>query len=165
MKFQMVPLVNANTFAARLGSGTGAANHYVEATEKGKFVKFVGESRYVLAAAGDEIEGQISSINTASADGYSLGALTDPVGAGKFMTVTFDGLQGTPGTGTVALGTYVVVGSVVAKDTALTIPPRVTQATTQASAKATPYAWRVVSHGTAGTGAVGTTGTIMRVGA
>jgi len=165
MKFQMSELVNASVFTARLGAGSGAANYLVDTKERGKFVKFGGESRYVLAAAGDEIEGYIVQVDTAPSDAFSTGGVSDCVGPNKFKRVTFDGLQATPGTGVVAIGAYVVVGTVVAKDTALTEPARVTQATNQATAKATPFAWRVVSLGSIGTGAVGTTGLIQRVGA
>ena len=74
-----------------------------------------------------------------------------------YKEVTFDGLQATPGTGTVAIGDYVVTGTVVAKGTALTGQLKVTKATSQ-----TPGAYkaRVVSLGQAGTGAVGTVGTV-----
>lgn len=158
-KFQMKPIVGTEAFTARLGAGTGSGNFLTDPTEKGKFVKLVGESRYDLAAVGDEIEGQISSINAASQDNYSVGAVIRD----KYVGVTFDGLQGTPGTGTIAVGDYVLVGTPVVKGTALTVPPKVVKATTQASAKSTPFAARVVSLGSAGTGAVGTTGVIELV--
>jgi len=78
------------------------------------------------------------------------------------LNVTFDGLQATPGTGAVAIGDYVVTGTPVAKDTALTGYPKVCKAT--AVGTAIIFKWRVVSLGTAGTGAVGTTGVIEFVG-
>jgi len=74
--------------------------------------------------------------------------------------VTFDGLQGTPGTGVAAIGNVVVVGTVVAKDTALTANPKVCVATTPANVV---HKYRVVSLGSAGTGAVGTEGVIQRI--
>lgn len=157
-KFMMTELVNTSTFiTARLGAGTGAANNLDDIMERGKFVKLIAESRYGFAAAGDEIEGVIDSVNTATADAYSIGS----VRIGGNMSVTFDGLQATPGTGAVAVGDYVLVGTVVAKGTALTGPAKVTKATTQATAKSSPFAARVVSLGSAGTGAVGTTGVIQ----
>jgi len=165
MKFQMTELVGASVFTARLGAGSGAANYLVDIKERGKFVKLVAESRYGLCAVGDEIEGWIVQVDTTSSDAFSTGGVADPVGPNKFKKVTFDGLQATPGTGVVAIGDYVLCGTVVAKDTALTESARVVKASTQASAKATPFAWRVVSLGTAGTGAVGTAGLIQRVGA
>lgn len=143
----------------RLGSGSGTANQLTE-TEVNKFIKLVGPDRYDLAAAGDEIEGYILTVEAGTSAGFSIGgaALHE-----DYLEVTADGLQATPGTGTIALGDYVVVGTVVAKGTALTGFRRVTKATNQAAAKASPFAWRVVSLGTAGTGAVGTTLTIQKV--
>lgn len=158
-KFRMTELVDlANVLTARLGAGTGAANH-VSDKEVGKLVKLVGESRYNLCAVGDAIEGRVSSVETATLDDYSIGGVMDE---GNFE-VTFDGAQATPGTGTLAVGDYVVCGTVVAKGTALSAPARVCKATDQAAAQAAPFRWRVVSLGTAGTGAVGTTGVIRRV--
>lgn len=154
----------------RLGAGTGAANN-VTSKEVGKPVKFVGESRFDLCAAGDPIEAVVVAVENATQDGYSIGSI---VGEG-YKAVTFDGLQATPGTGTVAVGDYVVTGTVVAKDTALSGPMKVCKATQQPGAvpadltaaglqaRNAVYAWRVVSLGTAGTGAVGTTGLIERV--
>lgn len=158
-KFLMTELVDlAKVVTARLGAGTGSAN-WLSDKDVGKFMKFVGESRYALAVAGDEIEGRLSSVNTATLDNYSIGGICTE---GRFE-VTFDGLQGTPGTGVVAVGDYVVCGTAVARGTALTVPARVCKATTQADAKNSPFCWRVVSLGAAGTGAVGTTGVIARV--
>lgn len=163
-KFQMTQLVNTSVFTARLGAGSGAANHLDDVTERKKLVKLVGESRYDLCAAGDEIEGQIDSINTATQDDFSIGAVLDPVGPAKFLQVTFDGNQAA-GTGAIAVGAYVVAGAPTAKGTPLSGPPKVRSATDQAVAKSSPFAWRVVSLGSAGTGAVGTTGVIQRCGA
>ena len=64
------------------------------------------------------------------------------------------------GTGTIAIGTYVVAGTPVAKGTALSAAVKVRSATDQAAAKAAPFKARVVSLGSAGTGAVGTTGIV-----
>lgn len=156
---------------ARLGAGTGASN-YVDDKEVGKFVKLVGESRYNLCVAGDPIEGRIEAVEAFTADDYSIGSV---LRNGR-MAVTFDGLQATPGTGTVALGDFVVTGTVVAKGTALSAPAKVCKATqqpgvTEASVvgdvndqlKVAMHPWRVISLGSAGTGAVGTTGIIERV--
>ena len=127
--------------------------------EIGKAVKLTAESRYELCAAGDAIEGIVSSSNLDSQgtlDGYSVGGIA----YGGYKAVTFDGLQATPGTGAIAIGDYVVTGTVVARGTALGGPLKVTKATTQADAKAAPFKARVVSLGAAGTGAVGTVGYI-----
>lgn len=178
-KFLMTELVDlAEVATARLGAGTGAANFLSDA-DAGKFVKLVAESRYDLCAAGDPIEGRINSVETATQDNFSLGGVMKE---GRFA-VTFDGLQATPGTGTIALGDYVVCGTAVAKGTALTGAAKVCKATNQPGVavvladnvvatinaglvkvadaqKNTMHPWRVVSLGSAGTGAVGTVGLI-----
>lgn len=170
-----------------LGAGTGSSNNY-STTEEGKFAKLSAESRYVLGVAGDPIEAVISAVEAATVNGYTVGGV---IKDGE-LNVTFDGLEATAGTGTLAVGDYVVCGTAVAKGTALTVPPCVCKATNQpttaivsvvgtadtaaaiktqidavlvkladAAANAL-YAWRVVSLGSAGTGAVGTTGVISR---
>ena len=156
-KFMFTELVDiSDVFTARLGAGTGAGNN-VDDKEVGKFVKLAGESRYDLCAAGNEIEARIVAVGVATLDGYTIGSIA-PEGR---MEVTFDGLQATPGTGTVALGDYVVCGTVVAKGTGLTAPAKVCKAT--AAGNTLNHKWRVVSLGSVGTGAVGTTGLIERV--
>jgi hypothetical protein len=168
-KFKMTPLVtNGDQITARLGSASGSANYLVDAKERGKFVKLAGDSRFDLCAAGDPIEGAISSIEVAPMDDFAVGTVqTD----GR-LAVVLDGLQATPGTGAVAIGDYVVVGTAVAKDTALTAAPKVTKATQQPGsvpadltaaglqARNAIYAWRVVAA--SGT-AVGSTAVIERV--
>lgn len=156
-KFQMKELILVTAQTARIGAGTGAANN-VDDKEVGKPVKLVGDSRYDLCAAGDPLERFIASMEAATLDGYSIGSVMGQVGDRK--EVTFDGLQATPGTGAVAVGDYVVTGTVVAKGTALSAAPKVCKATSQTPAG---YNWRVVSLGSAGTGAVGTVGVIERV--
>lgn len=159
----------SDVFAARLGAGTGAGNNLTLA-EQNKFVKLVAESRYDLAAAGDLIETSIVAIDLDTSGGYTVGSLA----ANKTrdtMFVTADGLQATPGTGAIAVGDYVVVGSVYAKGTAIPAAegmPKVCKATNQLGsvpadltaaayqAKYAAHAWRVVSLGPVGTGAVGT---------
>lgn len=147
-KFRMTELIRPYVAAqtARLGPGTGSANFFTDA-DIGKFVKFVGESRYDLCAAGDEIEGFVESMQPASLDGYSIGGVRRAF-PGERKEVLLDGLQATPGTGAIAVGDYVVTGTVVARGTALPSgnqQPRVTKATDQAAAKSSPYCWRVVS--------------------
>ncbi len=186
-KFRMSPTIHSEkVHTARIAAGTNtasAANTYTDA-EVGKIVKFVGDSRFALAAAGDPIEGFIHSMNPGRYDDYSLGGVVKT----GYVEVTFDGLEATPGTGTVAVGDYVVTGTVVAAGTALssTVPAKVCKATNQPGATITTadntkasidtalaalvdaesnsrFAWRVVSLGSAGTGAVGTVGVIERV--
>lgn len=177
---EVIDSVDAET--VRLGAGTGSANNLTD-LEIGKFVKLVGESRYDLAAVGNKIEAYIVAVEGATADGYTIGSIEDD----GYKAVTFDGLEATAGTGTIAIGDFVVVGTAVAKGTALTAPPRVCKATNQPGATVTSadnvvgninaaiakvvdaqvnmtYGWRVVSLGSAGTGAVGTTGVIDHVG-
>lgn len=143
----------------RLGAGSGTANQVTEA-ENNKFVKLVATDRFDLAAAGDDIEGVLLAVEAGTSGGFSVGGVCLEE---DFLEVTADGLQATPGTGVIAAGDYVVVGTVVAKGTKLTGLPRVTKATNQATAKASPFARRVVSLGSAGTGAVGTIITIQKV--
>ena len=143
---------------SRLGAGSGAANN-VDDKEVGKFVKLIGDSQHNLCAVGDDIEGWIIAVEAATADAFSMGT----VACGGYKEVTFDGLQATPGTGTINVNDYVLCGTVVAKGTALSGPARVVSATTQANAKASPFAARVVSRGSAGSGAVNTTGLIEHI--
>ena len=152
-KFQMKELIGTEPITARLGAGSGSAN-YVTDVEIGKPVKMVGDSQYGLCAAGDQIEGYIAAVETYTADDFSIGS----VQVEGRKRVTLDGLQGTPGTGTCAIGDYVVAGTAVAKGTALTVPPKVCKATTQTGMY---FAWRIVSL--EGTGAVGQIAVIERV--
>ena len=160
----------ARVTVARLGAGTSLAQRMSD-VDAGKIVKLVGESRYDLTAAGEAIEGFVVSTENATSAGYSVGSV---VQEGKVFA-TADGLQATPGTGTIAVGDYVVTGTQVAKGTATAEFARVCKATVQpgatpadlaaagAAIKAALFAWRVVSLGTVGTGAVGTTIVIERV--
>lgn len=154
-KFKMTPLIGTEAFTARLGSASGVANYFTD-LEIGKPVKMIGDSLYNLTAAGDQIEGFVSSVEGAPADDFSIGGV---VNRGRFR-VTLDGLQATPGTGVIAVGDYVVTGTVVAKGTALPGYPKVCKATTQTGMY---FAWRVVSLD--GTTAVGQTAVIERVNA
>ena len=148
-----IPLEDVTT--VRLGAGN-AANDRMTDVDAGKIVKLAGESRYDLAVAGNPIEGFIVAVESATSGGYSIGGV---IQEGKVFA-TADGLQATPGTGTIAVGDYVVTGTVVAKGTAMAGYPKVTKATAQTL---TFFMWRVVSLGTVGTGAVSTTIVIERV--
>lgn len=157
-KFQITETIHSEkVHTVRLGN-TGLANLYGY-EENGKAVKLVGESRYALAAAGDVIEAVQQSSNypeQGTMDGYSIGGVVKT----GYKEVTFDGLQATAGTGVIAIGDYVLVGTVVAKGTELQAPLRVVKATDQAAAKAGFRKARVESLGKAGTGAVGTVGVV-----
>lgn len=151
--------------SVRLGT-TGAGKF--TPSDEGKFVKLTAESAFDLCVVGDAIEGIVASVETATSGGFSIGGIFDE----GILFVTLDGLQGTPGTGVLAIGDYIVCGTPIAKNTGLTVYPRVCKATDQPTAvpaalanvgpqiKNSIFAWRVVSLGTAGTGAVGTTAVI-----
>lgn len=178
-KFQMKERINSAAKTARLAEGTDSANatpatlitnnHGV--TEIGKALKLIGESRFALCAAGDPIEGFAISTEIATVDGYNIGSVQED----GCKEVMFDGLQATAGTGTIAIGDYVVTGTITAKGTLLPAQVKVCKATQQPGAvpadltaaglqaRNAAYAWRVVSLGSAGTGAVGTVGVIERV--
>jgi hypothetical protein len=153
-KFLMTETIHSEkVVTARLGQ-TGAGNGFND-NDVGKAVKMTADSRYELCALGDPIEGIVSSVNVGTFDGYAIGGVVSK----GYKEVTFEGSQAA-GTGALAVGTYVVVGTVVARNTALTAPLQVRSATDQAAAKAAPFKARIVSLGSAGTGAVGTTGLI-----
>ena len=181
-KFQMAPVIlDGDVDTARLGSASGSANFFTD-TEVGKCVKLAGDSRYNLTVAGDPIEGFVSSVNVSPLDDFSIGGVQK---RGKVL-VQLDGLQATPGTGTIAIGDYVVTGSVTAKGTVLPGLVKVCKATDQpgtavvladnivatinaglvkqaAAEKNALFAWRVVALIT--TGAVGNSAVIHRVSA
>ena len=77
MKFNIVETIYSEKVkTVRLGT-TGAGNQYGH-EEVGKAVKLSGESAYVLCAAGDPIEGIVSSSNLAeqgTVDGFSIGGI------------------------------------------------------------------------------------------
>lgn len=164
-KFLLQELIDDSSHESiRFGTGTGSANQWTD-KEAGKAVKLIGDSRYGLCSVGDPIEGFVQTVAVAPADGYTVGSVM----RGRRKWVVADGLQATPGTGAIAVGDYVVAGTMVAKDTALSGHQKVCKATmqpgvTEASAvgdvndmlKVALQPWRVVSLGAAGTGAVGT---------
>lgn len=171
-KFKFDVLINpyANNKTARLADGAGATS-LLSKSDNGKFIKFVGDSQYGLCAVGNEIEAILDvADDIAPMDGYTMGSISDS--AQTRVKVAFDGVQATPGTGTVALGDYVVTGSVVARGTALAgALPKVckstdltfatTPAVTFPSGSQHRFKWRVVAF-ISGTGAVGQTGVIER---
>lgn len=142
-------------------------------TELWKFVKPSGESGHVLCAVGDNIDGYITAVEAATSGGFGIGSINrvDP----KFCTA--EGSQDA-GTGALAIGDFVVAGTPVAKGTdGKAAHPKVRKATIQVGTtavaavgdvapqlQAAQYMWKVVSLGTAGTGAVGTTVLIERIG-
>lgn len=172
-KFQMTVVASeVAPITARLGAGTGSANQ-VDDKEVGKAHKLGADSRYVLCVAGDPIEGFLQSVEAATLDDYSIGSIKQK---GR-QQVTADGLQATPGVGVIAVGDYVVAGTMVAKGTVVTATgQKVTKATWQPGVTETTVVgdvneqlkvllapWRVVSILGGGTGAVGDTLVIERV--
>lgn len=166
-KFKMgVTVPTGSVDTARMGT-TGAK---LVDNDKGKFVKLAADSQYDMCAVGDPIEGVFIALEPATQDGYAIGS----VQKGGRVEAICDGLQATPGTGDIAVGDYVVTGTVVAAGTALTTGPRVCKATYQPGVteaavvgdvndmfKVALFAWRVVSLGNAG--AVGDTCVIERL--
>lgn len=152
LRAEVLPSTAAVT--TRLGI-SGIANNYSD-KDIGKFVKLIGESAYGLCAQGDPIEAYITSVEAATAQGYSVGGVQQE----DSKAVTCDGLQATAGVGVIAVGDYVVCGTVVARGTALNEPARVCKATSQAVSF---FNWRVVSLGV-GAGVVGTQALIELVG-
>lgn len=154
----------------------GAQSAPYRDSEIGKLVKpGTLDSQHVLCAVGDLIDGYIVAVEAATSDGFGIGAV-QRVDA-KYVIA--EGSQA-GGTGVLALGDFVVAGTPAVQGTVVngisyakvrkaTIQPGVTAAATVADVAPMfamiPYLWRVVSLGTAGTGAVGTTVLIERVGA
>lgn len=140
---------------ARLGDGATGVNLFTDA-DVGKFVKLIADSQYGLTAVGNEIEGIVNSGPEGSTyDGFAVGTVRK---TGRALAI-LDGLQATPGTGTVAVGDYVVTGTVTARGTLLPSHPKVCKATAAASAMV--FKWRVVAL--YGTGAVGQLALIEKV--
>ena len=154
-KFKFAVSVDTSTdiVTARVGSAANLAGRLVD-LDKGKLMKLDGDSQYNLCAEGDSIEGMFVALEPATQDGWAIGSVQKD---GR-MACICDGLQATAGTGTVAVGDFVVCGTVVAAGTDLPGgAPRVCVATSQA---VTAFPWRVVSVGD--TGAVGDTCVIER---
>lgn len=151
-KFLITPTIHSEkVVTARIGGN--ASNTRANDNDVGKFVKLSGDSAYGLVSSADAIEGVVTSVETGVYDGYSLGGVVTK----GFIEATANGLQATAGTGAIAVGDYVLATAPAAIQVADTAPRKVVKATTQADAKAAPFKARVVSLGTAGTGAVGTT--------
>lgn len=158
-KFQMGVTINPFHInkTARVADGAGAGNQ-LGRVDNGKLVKLIADSQYGLCAAGNEIEGVLDvADDLAPQDGFNLGSVRDAIGTR--LEVTLDGLQATPGTGTVAVGDYVVAGTATARGTALSVPPKVCKATNAGNTLV--YKWRVMSLKTNGN--VGSVAIIERV--
>jgi hypothetical protein len=161
-----VPQAPAHT--VRLGTTVAPFN----TDDTGKLVKLSAESAYELCAVGDPIEAVVAAVETGKSGGFIAGSIYDQ---GAIFALA-DGLQATPGVGALAVGDYVVAGTITAKNTKLASFPKVCKATQQPGVteaavigdvndqiKVALFPWRVVSLGSAGTGAVGTAIVIERV--
>lgn len=174
-KFQMGVTLSPDdvNLTARMGGASGA--NPMTQNDQGKFVKMAGDSRYDMCAVGDKIEAVAVTVqdpDKGTYDGYTLGGILQE---GRTYAIA-DGSEAA-GTGSIAVGDYVVCGTVVAKGTVLTDYPKVRKATNQPTGTFTTadnvaaninialaavkdaalnarYGWRVVAIIT-GTGAVG----------
>lgn len=159
-KFQQKVVISPYTSnkTARVSDGTtGVTASFLGRLDQGKFVKLIADSQYGLCAQGNEIEGVLDTADDLpNSDGFAMGGIKD---RGQFIA-TFDGLQATAGSGTIAVGDYVVCGSVTPRGTVLPGPPKVCKAT--AAATGIVFKWRVVSILT-GSGAVGGTGCVEQI--
>jgi hypothetical protein len=145
--FEITPTIHSEkVLTTRLGT---TALPFADA-DKGKFVKLAAKSEYDLAAAGDTIEGVVTSYD-GKADGFAIGGISRT----GYVEVTLDGLQATPGTGAIAVGDYVVVGTVTPLGTKLPGPPRVVKATDQGAAASGPFKARLVQAEATSVGTVG----------
>lgn len=162
-KFRFEELVapEATRITAHLGAA-GATDQLPNATyadtEIGKAVKLTAESRYGLCTNGDAIEGFVVATEPATVDGLCLGTVqTD-----KRKTVVVDAGA------TLAVGDYVVAGTMVAKGTKLTTQQAVKKPTAPSTIveglAQSRFAWRVVSL-RGGNGSAGTEVLIERVNA
>ncbi len=129
-KFKFKELIGTEPFTTRLGVGSvnsTPANAYTD-KEIGKFVKLSGTDAYVLCVVGDPIQAVITAVESYTADDFSIGSVFEE---GR-KRVLLDGSQAA-GTGSIAIGDFVVAGTPVAKDTALTLttPPKVRKAPNQ----------------------------------
>jgi hypothetical protein len=151
----MPTVPDAKATAVRLGASNALAAQ-LTTVDEGKFVRLAGSSQYDLTTVGQDIEGVIYAVETAAQNLWSIGSVYSE---GRVFA-TADGLQATPGVGTLAVGDIVVTGTPVAKGTKATAYPKVCKATTPANVV---FKWRVVSLHTANTGAVGTVVVIERI--
>lgn len=134
----------------------GLAAGYLTDADVGKGVKLGATDRYVLAATGDEIEGFLVSVESATVDGFSFGT----VAKSGNKAVTFEGSG-------ITVGLLVTFGTAIAKGTALTVPAAVKAGAAIIASAAHPYAWNPSMHMwrvISGTGVAGTQGVIERVG-
>lgn len=175
---------------AAITSRLGAQSAPYKDTEIGKLVKGSTESGHVLCAAGDQISGQIVAVESATADGYGIGSvnrhdrlvvLADGLQATAGTGTIALGDQVVCGTAvakdtalstrpkvckaTVQVGT-VAASTVAGADTAAAVKVALDLSLViladQLAKLASGNVWKVVSLGSDGTGAVGSTIVIER---
>lgn len=152
-KFMITPTVESEKIqTVRLGGnavGTRCTDNDVA-----KGVKLIGDSNFGLLSAADPIEAVITSVETGVYDGYALGGIQSK----GYVNATAYGSQAAPGTAVaLSVGQYVLAAAPAAVQVAETLGTlRVVSATNQATAAAAPFKARVVSLGSAGTGALST---------
>jgi len=107
--------------------GTSGQNPAWSTLDQGKFVKLSAESEYDLCSVGDKIEGIVLAVETGTSGGWKIGSIVDEAP----MFVMADGSEAA-GTGNLAIGDYVVSGTMDAIGTAITGSlPKVRKATNQ----------------------------------
>lgn len=150
-KFTITPTIHTEkVLTVRLG-GNALATRFND-SDVGKPVKLAAESQYSLCAAGDAIEGIVTSYDATLYDSFVLGGIVKS----GYANAVAGGSQAA-GTGAIAVGDYVLAAAPSAVQTALaTTYLKVVKATDQAAAATAAFKARVVSLGTAGSGAVGT---------
>lgn len=148
-KFLMDETIHSQeVHTARLGGNT-EGTRFSDA-DKGKAVKLTAESQYALVADGDAIEGFVTSVEVGTYDGFKLGGV---ISTGK-KRATLSGAG--------AVGDYVVAAAPSALGVKTPAYMQVKKAADQGAAKASPFAWRIVSL-LGGSGATGTNVLIERV--
>jgi hypothetical protein len=140
-KFNIQPTIHSEKIrTVRLGGNT-AVTRFTD-RDVGKPVKLTGDSAYGLCAVGDAIEGIVTSVETGLYDGFVTGGIVSE----GYLRVTAWGAQGTPGTGNLTVGQYVLAAAPTAVQTPKTEEyMRVVSATNQATAATAAYRARVVS--------------------
>lgn len=121
----------------------GAAGTYYTDAERGKAVKLIGDGNYGVCAAGDEIEGFVSSIENFTADNQTVGSVrVGPSGNKKEAFIATAGW---------AIGNYVVADAQAAlgtyNDAAQFPRPRVKLTADQVAAtiSALKFKWRIIA--------------------
>ena len=145
--------------SAALGASTAAK---LSDLDIGKVVKLGGDSRYIVASAGDQIEGFLKGVqpNTVN-DGFSFGTVQV-----KEQKVVVNA-----GAGVIAIGAFVVAAAQPAVGTAIALVssgrykgerPAPVRVATAPELEASHFKWRVTSH-LGGAGAVSAPMLIERI--